>query len=115
MTKKEQYEKKRHDLIALSKTVRLLVNNGIYDTINEAIIEEVYKNNGHEDFNTFYGWQKSGYQVKKGEKGFPVWGRPKKVKRIEPQTEKDEFSFFPLSYLFSNKQVESIYTVENAA
>lgn len=116
MNKKEEYDRKRKALIQLSNMAKMLVKDGMYDTVNDAIIEEVYKKDGHDEFNTFYGWQQKGFRVKKGSKGFTVWGRPKKVTRKEAKDkEKDEFTHFPLAYLFSNKQVESIYQIQDAA
>jgi hypothetical protein len=48
--------------------------------------------------------------VKKGEKALLLWGEPRKAAKQEKTTgnEKDEFSFFPLAYVFSENQVEKL-------
>jgi len=101
------HKEKREKLKSLSAGAKKLVKIGAFDTVNEAIIETIYKNDGHTHFNTFFGWKLDGFNVKKGSKAFLVWGKPRKVKKQEVQEgEKDEFSHFPLAYLFSNLQVE---------
>jgi hypothetical protein len=101
------HKEKREVLKSLSAAAKELVKIGAFDTVNEAIIETIYKNDGHTVFNTFYGWKEQGFNIKKGSTAFVVWGRPKTIKKSEVQEgEKDEFSHFPLAYLFSNLQVE---------
>jgi len=101
------YKEKRENLKALSVEAKKLVKIGAFETVNDAIIETVYKKEGHSEFNTFYGWLSNGFKVKKGSKAFVVWGRPKQVKNKEAkEDEDDEFKHFPLAYLFSNLQVE---------
>lgn len=76
--------------------------------INDIIIKEFYTKDGNVEFHLYKQWKELGYQVKKGSKAFVIWGRKRKgQKPIEnAKGEKDEFKFYPLAYLFSNKQVE---------
>ncbi len=80
-------------------------------TVNSIIIDKFYKDEENKEFHTFYDWKKEGKKVKKGEKAFLIWGRKRKTEQEEPtqgEDPKKSFSFYPLAYLFSNKQVESI-------
>jgi hypothetical protein len=82
--------------------------NAASRTLNSIIIEFFYKKSGHDDFRTFKEWSRDGKRVKKGEKGFIIWGRPLgviKQEREEPTSEEDN-KFFPVSHLFSNMQIE---------
>ena len=78
--------------------------------INEGLIQ-FYSENEELEFNTFWEWKKKGFSVKKGSIAFLVWGKPKKL-LVSPkedeteETEGDEFKFWPIAYLFSEKQVE---------
>ena len=111
---KTTHKEKREFLKSLSVSAKQLVNIGAFDTVNEAIIETVYKTDGNTHFNTFFGWKEQGFNIKRGSKAFVVWGKPKTVKKREVQEgEKDEFSHFPLAYLFSNLQVEPQEQKEN--
>ncbi len=102
--KKEELKQRRQTLMNHSAEVQELVKAGAYPTINSAVIQLFYKNNGHTEFNTIHQWNKAGFRVMRGEKGFPVWGRPK---HVQQETDPDENArkFWPLCYLFSNRQV----------
>lgn len=109
----EATKAKRSYLDELSRAVQPLVKDGKYALINDALINEIYRCGDHKEFKTFQEWKKEGYSVKKGEKAFLVWGRPVDKQRSEEQVAKgqqpdepDERKFFPLSFLFSNAQVE---------
>lgn len=97
--KNSNYTANREALKLLSTELKPSVKNGDYSKLNEAILA-YYKQQGHEEFKTFSQWLKDGFAVKRGEKGFAVWGKPKKI-----EGETDEFDYFPICYLFSNKQV----------
>lgn len=112
-TKKEQsaterkanIQQKKQELFQLVKERQLksLVHEGGYRTLNEAIVSEVYTNDIHKTFNTVGNWNKKGMKVIKGQKGFPVWSKPRQgVDQLTGET----FEFFRLSYIFSNAQVE---------
>lgn len=111
-------------LKALSQQVKPLVNSGQYDFINEALIDCIYKQDGHEEFNTLPQWNKKGYRVKRGSRAFVVWGSPKELSKEQqaepgreaPENEEDEKdNFWPLCYLFSNLQVEPAEARKEAA
>jgi len=77
-------------------------------TLNSIIIEFFYKKNGHSEFKTFNQWKETGANIRRGEKGFIIWGRPLgviKAEEGEPAT-KEEAKYFPISHLFSNMQVD---------
>lgn len=75
-------------------------------TINTCIMELFYPGIAREELNTFEGWIKQGFSVKKGEKVLiNLWGRPRKAKQDETQ---DEYQFWPLVYLFHSSQVEPV-------
>ena len=100
-------QEKRAYLKALSKVAALYVEQGDFETVNEAIIQTVYKSSEHKIFKTFKQWKADGYSVNKGEKAFVVWGRPAKFTESENGTDQQvEEKFFPLAFLFSNAQVK---------
>ena len=72
-------------------------------TIN-ACLELIYTSEtGQTEWKTFLGWKEAGYGVIKGEKGFPIWGRP--IERKDGITDERAFEFFPVSNLFHAGQV----------
>jgi hypothetical protein len=105
----------RLDLIRLSDAVSHLVDNGTYSTINEALVNELYKDieSDVKVFKTFKGWLDAGFIVKKGSKGYKVWSNPIRAKakedvpNPEPNKEPKSYKLFGLAYIFSNQQVES--------
>lgn len=124
MEKLSRYKENREALKELSKFARILVKEEAYDTVNEAIIETVYRTDGHEEFNTLPQWNKKGYRVKRGSRAFVVWGSPKEVSKEQqaepgketPGNDEDEKdNFWPLCYLFSNMQVEPAQERREAA
>ncbi len=81
-------------------------------TINYILLHHIYEVDGATDFKTFGQWKKEGYTIKKGEKAFILWGQPVKSKNKaeegkekEADPEESNEQFFPLCYLFSDKQV----------
>lgn len=108
MPKSPQYIENKNTLILLSEKIK---EKGLHDelgSVNEAL-KAVYAGQGHFEFNTYQGWKEKGKQVKKGEKALLFWGKPRKVEDKEkPLTDGEGFKkykFFPLAYLFSQKQV----------
>lgn len=111
----------RERLKLLSLEVKDLVDDGTFETINDAIMETLYKSREHRTFNSFMGWKQQGKLVKKGEKAFLLWSKPKHVPK-EPVTDEvneeadtdhanptqEEYRFYGIAYLFSNAQVEDI-------
>ena len=96
--------------------------------INDILIDVFYTNAENSTFHSFNGWIDEGYKVKKGSKGFPIWGKKRSAtaKEAEPETvptpktePKDtttetekKYKFWPIAYIFSNAQVEPIKTPE---
>lgn len=111
----------RERLKLLSLEVKDLVEDGTFETVNDAIMETLYKSREHRTFNSFMGWKQQGKLVKKGEKAFLLWSKPKHVpKETIPQADEseenkqeDEYRFYGIAYLFSNAQVEDIETPES--
>lgn len=86
--------------------------------INAILIEQFYKNGTHTDFKSFKGWIKEGKAVKKGETAFLLWGKPNEKKEdgtIKPILEDEDGNiFYPISFVFSNAQVQEITKKEEA-
>lgn len=108
---------KRADLIALSKSVKRAMESGQFpdaEKVNDAIIATYQAQTGQTDFRSFAGWREEGFQVKKGEHGFPVWGKPRAAKAGESEGESggDEearkYRLFPIAHLFHAGQVEPL-------
>jgi hypothetical protein len=106
---------RRADLIARTRPLQAARISGLLPwaelpTIN-ACLELVYAGEtGRTEWKTFLGWKDAGFGVKKGEHGFPIWGRPigcHKKPTPDGQGEPTErgFEFFPVSYLFHAGQV----------
>lgn len=102
----------RERLKNMSQEVKPLVEAGKYEHINEALIE-AYKDENNTEFKSYQEWLKEGYQVRKGEKAFLLWGKPKEIEKTEgkeeqeSKSEKEEgYTYFPVAYVFSNAQVD---------
>ncbi len=108
-SRKAQYIEKRKTLIALSQTIRLMVKEGVYDTVNEGLREMYEEGNPDiEEFNTFNQWKEKDCTVKKGSKAFLFWGQPRKFEQVpEGSNEPEEFKYWPICYLFANTQVHN--------
>lgn len=109
---KRPIDEARERLKLLSEEVADLVTDGTFFTINDAIMETLYKDDTNRIFKSYRVWKKEGYQVRKGEKAYILWARPKEIQRtIEEATEKEKeklMQYFPIAYLFSNAQVDKI-------
>ena len=103
---------KRTELAALSRALKPLVQAGQYDSINEGLLD-TYSGDDDLEFNTFKQWKEKGLSVKKGEKAFLVWGKPRRVPVPDATDDEDEFKFWPVCYLFSSDQVENRREVKN--
>ncbi len=98
---------RRAELIARTRPLQAARKSGLLPwaelpTVN-ACLEMIYSGEtGQTEWKTFLGWKEAGFSVRKGEKGFTIWGRP-----IECQTADEKaLEFFPVSYLFHAGQVE---------
>lgn len=111
--KKRPIDIARENLKLLSLEVRDLVEDGTFFTVNDAIMETLYKDNTHKEFKSYRQWKNEGYQVNKGEKAFLLWAKPKQINKPMEESPTDEeweemLKFFPIAYLFSNAQVIEI-------
>lgn len=78
-------------------------------TINSIIVEHIYTDETHKKFNTFKGWIKEGFCVRKGQKAFLLWGRKKQeVEKPNGEQKTEELDFFPITFVFSNHQVRPL-------
>lgn len=118
---------RRAELRALSAAIRPLVKMDVFANVNEGILAHWRTETGQTDFRTFKAWLEAGQPVRKGEQGFPIWGKPRHTKPqagaggdlaqlgalmgIEPQGPE----FFPVAYLFHAGQVEAAQLEELAA
>lgn len=99
----------RERLKELTEEVRPLIDQCRFETVNDALIAVHYRNEEHYTFNTYQGWRKEGKQVRKGEKAFLVWARPKDLLRENDETGKEDHQkFFPVAHIFSNAQVDPL-------
>lgn len=106
---KNKAQEARETLKALSQEVYDLVEAGTFTTVNDAIMETLYKNGTHREFKSYRQWKKDGFQVRKGEKAFLLWARPKDIEVMQEEPQEGEVAkFFPIAHLFSNAQVEPI-------
>lgn len=104
----------RQNLHLLSINMQMLVMMGHAESINDALVKyykgKIKQATGMEiTFNTFHGWKANGKKVKKGEKGFTIWGRPINI----DTEEKDNYKYFPIGHLFCDLQVEDANTEDN--
>jgi len=106
-TYESKAKQRREELKTISNPLKPLVLEGAYETLNAAIIEEVYKKDGNTVFKTFEQWKKDGFSIAKGSQAFVVWGKPRQIgnKETKEGEEDEKNEFFPICYLFSNKQV----------
>jgi hypothetical protein len=118
------YIQRREALKTLSQNLKPL--HTVMDThLNDLLVGHYAHTLGKhpDDFKTFINWQIAGYRIKKGEKGFAVWARPKTLNMGEDyrKTNKadrkaapkqvlgyDEYSYYRITYLFHNGQVEKV-------
>jgi len=100
---------KRQALKELSRVIKLAVKEGIYHSVNEGLAD-AYKQDGHEVLKSYNRWKSEGFQVKKGSKALLLWGEKRKqtAPPVNGANEPDEYEFFPVAYVFSNKHVEKI-------
>ena len=81
--------------------------------INDLLMMLVYNPDNEYKFNSFNGWRREGYTIKKGSKAFLLWGQPINRDRQEQdgtikkasEDEEADPPFFPLAFLFRSDQV----------
>ena len=116
----EGNEAKRNMLKSMSETAKMMMetNPDVGDRVNDVILENMYKSEEHNQFNTFKGWKEQGFKVIKGSKAFFIWSKPRKIDKKNEQEQstdddKKSYKMFGLAYLFSNAQVEPIEAPKN--
>jgi len=106
---KEAMRTKRNELKLLSVGIKQLVKEGKYNTVNEGLID-LYAEIGHINLKTLHQWNEINLSVRKGEKALLLWGTPKKAEKKQevktPEQEEKEMEFYPLCFVFSEKQVQ---------
>lgn len=107
----EEYKAKREQLVKLSNLAKIERQKSGHDELSlNFFIVEFYRLKQPGQYETFQEWKRQGKMVKKGEKGFPIWGKPlsaqtkKNGEPVAEPTEK-EADFFPICYLFHESQV----------
>lgn len=110
-TMTQEMKTKREELKANSRIIQMAVKSGMYDSVNEGLAD-MYAKEGHTTLHSFKHWLTEGYVVRKGEKALLLWAQPRTAPNKEKQTadDKDEFSFFPVAFVFSQLQVEPLLT-----
>jgi len=104
--RREALKEQSRDARKYRDNEREFAEDEIQVTINTCIMELFYPGVDRNELNTFEGWIKQGYAVKKGEKVLiNLWGRPRKAKQDDSE---DEYQFWPLVYLFHSSQVEPV-------
>lgn len=79
--------------------------------LNSIMLNHLYEVDGATEFHTFNQWKQKGATVIKGAKAFVIWGQPIHARPKEGKPEPGEvdttdgYKYFPLCYLFSDKQV----------
>ena len=118
MTRKEEYQEKRQKLSELTAHYRKVRNakaeeaktpaealRWLSRTLNSFIVEDYQRQQGVGEFNTFHQWKEKNRTIKKGEKGWPIWGQPLNSNKNEGEEQDDEdINFYPLCYLFHESQ-----------
>lgn len=108
----QQAKSTRLGMVQEAKTLEEKMNADAL-SINQVLVMTYKQETGCKEFKTFADWKKAGYSVNKGETGFCVWGKPRKVKETmkdenNNELQADEWEFFPMCYLFNEKQVSKI-------
>jgi hypothetical protein len=100
---------KREQLKGISRMIQQLVKAGRYSSVNEGLVD-MYREQGHTEIHSFKKWLDQGYCVRKGEKALLLWGEPRTGQNHNKKSDqdKDEFSFFPLAFVFSQLQVDPL-------
>lgn len=106
ITRRQQFIKSVSKLVqAERKNDPLFKSNG---HVNRILIIQYQEQTGQSDFRTYKNWQSAGFQVRNGEKGFPIFSRPLGIIKGEQGkiVSKEDFLFFGTCYLFHPLQVQ---------
>jgi antirestriction protein ArdC len=104
MENKNKYFERREQLRKISDEVAELQKNGRIKAtnLNDALLEFYSCKKNNQVWMTLEQWQSAGYSVRKGETAQMIWGQ-KLTKNAETN---EEYSFFPVVFVFNNTQVE---------
>ncbi|MBI3233148.1 MAG: hypothetical protein HYZ42_03770 [Bacteroidetes bacterium] len=99
----ENKSENRKYLKEISGKAKEMVDGENFRTINQVLIELFYKSKAHQTFKSLQDWNKEGFNIKKGSKPFPIWGKP--IEAQSQEIEGETYTYYPLRFLFSNAQV----------
>lgn len=104
MENKNKYSERREQLRKISDEVAELQKNGKIKAANQndALLEFYSGKKKNQVWMTLEQWQSAGYSVRKGEFAQMIWGM--KVTKTNQNCE--EYSYYPVAYVFNNTQVE---------
>lgn len=104
MENKNKYSERREQLRKTSDEVAELQKNGKIkaENLNDALLEFYSGKKKNQVWMIIEQWQSTGYSVRKGETAQMIWG--KKISKTNDAHE--EFSYFPVMFVFNNTQVE---------
>jgi hypothetical protein len=102
---KTAYQLALEELIDKTYMVRDCVELGEFKTVNDAIKAKFYHVEGHTDLRTFEKWKEAGFIIRKGSKGFSVWGPPVPMATLEEMKQGKNYPMYRVQFLFSQKQV----------
>jgi len=74
------------------------------NSLNDFLKVDYREQTGAETFATFEQWKAQGKSVKKGERGFPIWSKPRKVE-VKTETGTQTVTRYSLAYIFHEGQV----------
>ena len=113
METKRTIQQKRAFLIERSKGLEQAKKVGRIQTVNQGL-KEAYAQEGHVELKTLKQWNAEGKRVKKGESALMLWGKPQKINLSDQPNQKEqneeakEWDFYPICFVFSNLQVQSV-------
>lgn len=109
----EAIRAKRAELKELSQPFKPLVKMGAIKSINEGL-RRIYADQGHTVLKTLRQWNTEGMRVIKGEHAFLLWGAPvSKSDKKETESTDNETEYYPICFVFSQKQVEKYVKQSN--
>jgi hypothetical protein len=81
--------------------------------VNDIIAGWYKEDTGATELRSFRQWALAGYYVERGSRAFTLWGKKRSatLQVAAGELEEREYDFFPIAYLFSDKQVKPKTTV----
>ncbi|MBP9994075.1 MAG: hypothetical protein KBT67_03915 [bacterium] len=120
-TRAEMAKERRRELQKLSNKLKsdnaILMLEDPTLTVNDLLVQFYKQRFNAKELKTYEQWKNFGFQVKRGEVSFMVWGTPRTIKfenKQDPTAEPEEKDdFFPVCHLFDSSQVAPIQTKQN--